>query len=218
MPPAEYHTTFSNSTNYRLQVGNNTGNIETHHHYAATSRVSTTSVPIDPVSRNPDFVARGTILNQLHHQRAAPGSWTALVGLGGAGNASQFEQSYQDIANAVKILGRRDPKVNIFKLVHDWLRDSKNGKWILILDNIDDVYFLLQLPDIIQGHAGRENGKADRPLREYLPQSWNGSILITSRNREATLKLVDQRNIIALEPMDKEDARALFEKKLGKGQ
>ena len=41
--------------------------------------------------------------------------------------------------------GRRDPKANIFKLVHDWLRDEKNGKWLLILDNIDDASFLLNL-------------------------------------------------------------------------
>ncbi|EED11615.1 WD-repeat protein, putative [Talaromyces stipitatus ATCC 10500] len=35
MAPAEYQNTFSNSLNYGLQVGHNTGNIETHHHYAA---------------------------------------------------------------------------------------------------------------------------------------------------------------------------------------
>jgi tetratricopeptide (TPR) repeat protein len=55
-----------------------------------------------------------------------------------------------------------------------------------------------------------------RPLREYLPQSQNGSILITSRSREAALKLVEESDIIAVEPMDEAHALALFEKKLGK--
>jgi hypothetical protein len=42
-----------------------------------------------------------------------------------ASNAARFEQSYRDIADRVKIAGRRDPQANIFKQVHDWLRDCK---------------------------------------------------------------------------------------------
>jgi hypothetical protein len=40
-----------------------------------------------------------------------------------ASNAARFKQSYRDIADRVKIAGRRDPQANIFKLVHDWLCD-----------------------------------------------------------------------------------------------
>uniref|UniRef100_A0A093Y283 O-acetylhomoserine (Thiol)-lyase n=1 Tax=Talaromyces marneffei PM1 TaxID=1077442 RepID=A0A093Y283_TALMA len=146
-----------------------------------------------PFPRDPDFIDRRTILDQLHRRSAASGSQTALVGLGGIGksqlaieyayqaherspktwifwvhasNAARFEQSYRELADDVKLFGRRDPKANIFKLVHDWLRDSTNGKWILILDNVDDAHFL--------------------------------------------------RNIITVEPMDNAHAQALFEKKLGK--
>jgi hypothetical protein len=52
---------------------------------------------------------------------------------------ARVEQSYRDIADTVKIFGRRDPKANIFKLVRDWLHDGNKGKWVLILDNIDDA-------------------------------------------------------------------------------
>jgi hypothetical protein len=38
-----------------------------------------------PFSRDPDFVERGAILNQLDLKCASPGSRTALVGLGGVG-------------------------------------------------------------------------------------------------------------------------------------
>ena len=38
-----------------------------------------------PFARDADFVERGTILEDLHKRRAAPDSWTALVGLGGVG-------------------------------------------------------------------------------------------------------------------------------------
>jgi hypothetical protein len=105
-----------------------------------------------------------------------------------ASNAARFEQSYRDIADCVKISGQQDPKANIFKLVHDWLRDSK-GRWMLILDNVDDARFLLDPPA----------NTASKPLREYLPYCQSGSILITTRNKEAALKLVKQRDIALLE-------------------
>ncbi|KAF7178168.1 hypothetical protein CNMCM7691_006840 [Aspergillus felis] len=243
MSPAEYHTTFSNSYNDGLQVGHNAGNIETHHHYAAERPETPPSPSLSiPFLRDPDFVDRGTILNQLHHRCAAPGSWTALVGLGGVGksqlaieyayqihkrepntwifwiyasNAARFEQSYRKVADTVKLFGRQNPKANIFRLVYNWLQDSKNGKWILILDNVDDARFLLDHHKDVRGPAGHENGRADLPLREYLPRSQTGSVLITSRSKEAALELVDQRDIIVVETMGQAGAVALFEKKLG---
>ncbi|EED22757.1 TPR domain protein [Talaromyces stipitatus ATCC 10500] len=196
-----------------------------------------------PFLRDPDFIDRATILNQLQDRCATPGSRTALVGLGGVGksqlaieyayriherepetwifwihasNAARFKQSYEELAETIKLFGWRDPKSNIFKLVHDWLRDNKNRKWILILDNVDNAHFLINRSDNIQDQAGYETSRADRSLRDYLPQSPNGSILITSRNREAALKLVNQHDIISVEPMDGTQAQALFETKLGK--
>jgi hypothetical protein len=50
----------------------------------------------------------------------------------------------------------------------------------------------------------------------YLPQSQNGSILMTTRSMEVALRLVEQNDIIKIEPMDEEHAVMLFEKKLGK--
>jgi hypothetical protein len=96
------------------------------------------------------------------------------------------------------------------------LRDSKNGNWVLILDNIDDARFLIDAQLEFQGKAGDLDSRAPRPLREYLPQSQNSSILITSRSREAVLKLVEERDIIAVELIDEAHALALFKKKLGK--
>jgi len=52
-------------------------------------------------------------------------------------------------------------------------------------------------------------------LREHLPQSQNGSILITIWSREAALKLVKLCGVIAVDLMDEADALALFRKKLG---
>ncbi|KAF9730175.1 hypothetical protein PMIN04_012728 [Paraphaeosphaeria minitans] len=187
-----------------------------------------------PFARDTDFVERGTILVNLQTRCAAPDSWTALVGLGGVGksqlaiehayrtrerspetwvlwvyasNAARYEQSFRDIADRVKIAGRQDPQANIFKLVHDWLRECKR-RWLLVLDNVDDARCLIDRP-------AAEPMTGSRPLREYLPHCERGSILVTTRNREAALELVDDRNdVITVGPMDKPSALRLLEKKL----
>jgi hypothetical protein len=92
--------------------------------------------------------------------------------------------------------------------VHDWLRNESKGRWVLILDNVDDARFLLD-------NKPTTSGSVSKPLREYLPQSENSCILITTRSREAALKLVEPYDVIAVDPMDKTHALALFEKKLG---
>ncbi|KAF1834779.1 hypothetical protein BDW02DRAFT_568747, partial [Decorospora gaudefroyi] len=107
----------------------------------------------------------------------------------------------------VKIAGRRDPQANIFKLVHNWLCDCKQ-RWLLVLDNVDDARFLLENP-------ATQSKTVSQPLREYLPHCECGSILITTRNKAAALKLVNQRDVVSVDPMDEAQALALFEKKLG---
>ncbi|OAL06354.1 TPR-like protein [Phaeosphaeriaceae sp. SRC1lsM3a] len=187
-----------------------------------------------PFARDDDFVDRGTLVDEIHRKCARPDARIALVGLGGVGksqlaiehaystrdrstetwvlwvhasNAARFEQSYREIADRVKILGRKEPKADIFKLVHDWLCSSKE-RWLLVLDNVDDAHFLLDRPTTSLTDASK-------PLREYLPHCERGSILITTRNEGAARKLVEQRDIIVLEPMSEAQALVLLEKKLG---
>ena len=45
----------------------------------------------------------------------------------------------------VKLAGREDHKVDILRLVRAWLRDESNGKWIIIVDNADDLSILSDL-------------------------------------------------------------------------
>ncbi|KAJ5324219.1 hypothetical protein N7476_002819 [Penicillium atrosanguineum] len=139
--------------------------------YLPQERPETLSSPLStvPFNRDPDFVSRDTLLHRIHEKSSVPGSRIALVGLGGIGksqlaieysyqvrskspgtwvfwvyasNEVRFEQSFRDIADQVKIPGRQDPKVNIFQLVESWLLDKRKGKWVLILDNVDDGEFL----------------------------------------------------------------------------
>ncbi|MCJ1273889.1 hypothetical protein MMC21_001682 [Puttea exsequens] len=229
--------------NHGLQVGQNFAPITTEVHLPPERQETPPSASSTvPFRRDQEFVERGALCDQIYQRCAVIGSWTALVGLGGVGksqlaieyahrireqspekwvfwvhasNAARFEQSYREIADTVKIFGRQNPKANIFKLVHDWLHDGKKGKWIIILDNIDDAHFLLNAQNDIQGQPG-DSDRALKPLREYLPQSQNGSILMTSRSMEAVLKLVERGDVVTVEPMDEAQALALFEAKLGK--
>ncbi|KAJ5810568.1 P-loop containing nucleoside triphosphate hydrolase protein [Penicillium pulvis] len=215
-------------TNSGNQVGINHGTI---HMPPERERPETPPAPLStvPFRRDPDYVDRGTLLDQICEKGTRPSARIALVGLGGvgksqlaielsyrireqspktwvfwihAGSAARFEQNCGDIADRVKIPGRKDPSANIFKLIHDWLADERNGKWVLILDNVDDSRFLHEVPP------------SGRPLLEYLPVTDNGSTIITSRSRGVVSIIVEDADIIPIEPMDSSHATMLFEKKL----
>jgi len=130
-----------------------------------------------------------------------------------ASNAARIEQSYQDIADQVKLASRNDPQADVFKLVHNWLRNEKNGKWLLVLDNADNVA-ALSLP---ASNDQKTRGDSARPryYPSYLPQSKHGSVLVTSRTKSVALQLVEESDIIPIDPMNDTNAQALLQKKLG---
>ncbi|KAK7186084.1 TPR domain protein (kinesin light chain), partial [Paraphaeosphaeria sporulosa] len=209
-----------------------------------------------PFRSDPDFVDRGTLLDRLRERCAAPASRVALVGLGGVGktqvaiehcyrtakqspetwvfwahasNPARLEQSFWEIADQVKIRGRKDAQADVFKLVHDWLRNEKNGRWLLILDNADDAGVLSPPRSNSQtsptdGRTDDSGGRAStstrtsglqRHLSEYLPPSRHGSVLVTSRTRRAAMQIVEDSDIMLIEPMHDAAAHALLYKKLG---
>ncbi|KAJ5683654.1 hypothetical protein N7462_006819 [Penicillium macrosclerotiorum] len=238
-------TTHDSGVNYGAQVGNNYGIFNAEFH-AAPERPETPPDPLStiPFARDQDFVKRDTLLHQIREKNSVPGSRIALVGLGGVGksqlaieysyqirsespttwvfwihasNQARLEQSFRDIANQVKISGRREPKANIFELVENWLRDEKKGKWVCVLDNADDYEFLC-LPQTVANpaHAIEPTYVPVKPLLEYIPRGRNGSVIITSRSREVVLKMVKENDLIEVTPMEPCEALELFHKRLGR--
>ena len=132
-----------------------------------------------------------------------------------ASNIDRIEQGYHEIAERVKIPGHTDPKQNIFELVARWLRDEKKGRWVLVLDNMDDDA-VLSRPQVTVSRAqsGELDSQLQRPLSAYLPQSLNGKTLITTRTRSVATKLVELRDIVLVDPMSDADAIELLQKKL----
>ncbi|KAK3614866.1 hypothetical protein LTR22_027643 [Elasticomyces elasticus] len=131
-------------------------------------------------------------------------------------SAARFELSIRDTLDQLRVSGRHDPQANVFQLFRSWLRDVRKGKWLLILDNLDDARFLLESPSAgEQRKTESQRSLSGERYIDYVPSSDHGSVLITTRSRDAALKVVQQNDTIAVEPMDEEHARALVEKKLG---
>ncbi|KAI2716294.1 hypothetical protein DTO013E5_9922 [Penicillium roqueforti] len=232
MPPGE------------LGTGHDQGRLTNRHFPPCLERPETPTNPFStvPFARDLDFVSRDALLRRIHEKSLVPGSRIALVGLGGVGksqlaieysyqvrsespatwvfwvhasNAARFDQSFRSIADQVKIPGRQDPKVNILNLVENWLRDEKIGKWVCILDNVDDDQLLCSVPAAGKGDpiSGLTNAST-KPLLEYVPRSGNGSTIITSRTREVALKMVDHKDLIEVQPMERSQALDLLQRKL----
>ncbi|KAH0565003.1 hypothetical protein GP486_001601 [Trichoglossum hirsutum] len=130
-----------------------------------------------------------------------------------ASNLTRFKQGYRNIVDKIPIPGREDPKADILQLVCAWLSDRRNGQWLMILDNADDdsIFFAAD-EDSIGTAQISDITSHTRPLESFLPQTPNGMILITSRNRIAAINLAGAcGSIVQVEPMDEEDALALLD-------
>ncbi|KAL8366542.1 hypothetical protein RB595_010412 [Gaeumannomyces hyphopodioides] len=186
-----------------------------------------------PFSRDADFVGRGDVLAQLRQRCSEPASRMALVGLGGigksqlaiefahrkaeesaedwifwihAGTQARVEEGFQAIADILKLPGRDQPNANIPQLAYSWLSNKQNGRWTIILDSADDKDVLYEA----------SNSREGKPLANYLPQSPNGSFVITTRNQNLARRLTGNiKNIIEIGPMVLADALLLLEKRLG---
>ncbi|KAL8364594.1 hypothetical protein RB595_003740 [Gaeumannomyces hyphopodioides] len=222
------------SRNFGQQVGHNYGTVNAEFHLSP-ERPETPPQPFAtiPFPRDRDFVDRGDILDQLRQRCFEPAGRVALVGLGGigksqlaiefahrtaeetpniwifwihAGTQARVEEGFRAIANAVKLPGRNQLKADVLQLVYGWLSNERNGRWTIILDSTDDggVFY------------ATNHGREGKPLASYLPQSRNGSIVVTTRNRDLACRLTGSyKNIIDIEPMVLADALLLLKKKLG---
>lgn len=223
----------------------------------AEQEQSTQAMEFLPFPKDPYFVTRRE-LDDIKDKLTPPGTWMALVGLGGVGyvrrdalhattdistrksqlaikysyrvrqrythtlvlwihcsSAARFDQSIRKLARDLKIHGSRDNTVDAFHLLYSWLNDSRR-QWFIVLDNADDVGFLFIPPerDQYQDLSDRRNSIAPLPRIQYIPHCGHGRVLVTSRSRASALKLVNDVDIIDLQP-DEMHAVGLLKKRLG---
>jgi len=128
-----------------------------------------------------------------------------------ASTESRLEQSYNKIANVLQIPNQRNSGSNVFRLVCNWLRYEANDGWLIILDNADDEGLFENTPKDRYTDAAEVWSESPLPLSTYLPQTSNGLVLVTSRNRSAAFRLVgNNKNIITVWPMSVHESSRMF--------
>jgi tetratricopeptide (TPR) repeat protein len=129
-----------------------------------------------------------------------------------ASTRARFEEAYRDIAHQLQLPGRSDPKVNVLRLVSDWLRVEINGRWLMVVDNVDNVETFFPSR---KRRPSEADASSQTSLATYLPQSRNGAVLITSRSKDAAAKLAGGYNKIKeVFAMDENEGLQLLRNKL----
>ncbi|KAF2112482.1 P-loop containing nucleoside triphosphate hydrolase protein [Lophiotrema nucula] len=191
-----------------------------------------------PFSRDKDFIDRGTLLEEIKQRLSAPASRLAIVGIGGVGKSqlaieycyrtrerapdtwifwihasstARIEQGLRDITDVVSLTDRTGSHTDTAKLLLNWLRDARNGKWLIVVDNADDTKVLSRS---IHGDRLDSHRASLQHFLRQLSSIEHGSILITSRSRHAVLQLVQDHDIVGIERMETSMATALLSKKL----
>ncbi|KAI0197415.1 hypothetical protein EV127DRAFT_450364 [Xylaria flabelliformis] len=118
-------------------------------------------------------------------------------------NLTSFENAYREIGRLLNCQGINNDKADVKLLVKDALSQENSSSWLLIIDNADDIDMLFQ----------------DANLDNYLPFSWHGSILFTTRNHQITEQLdIPLDNIINVGEMNNTETADLLQRGLRKSQ
>jgi hypothetical protein len=137
-------------------------------------------------------------------RQQSPDTWIFWVH---ASNSARLEEAYNDIAKRVGLTLKPSAAADVLPLVRSWLSDGANGKWLLIIDNVDDE-IAVELKD------GQKLS-----LSSLLPQSDNGAILVTSRSADVARRLVGrEQDIVEIGAMINNEATQLLQKKLRDAQ
>jgi nucleoside phosphorylase/tetratricopeptide (TPR) repeat protein len=175
--------------------------------------------------RNPRFVGRQdeiTKLEELITMQDGPRR-VAITGLGGVGKTqvalelahrirdrdkecsvfwipctsqAMIEQTFLSIAQTLGLHGTKAVEAKAQIMIY--LSSKHAGKWLLIFDNADDTEMWL---------AASHTAPA---LEDFLPQSEQGRILFTTRNRKLAMKLAPF-NTVPIPDEDKETALKILQ-------
>ena len=193
---------------------------------------------IIPFGRNGNFVGRETQLEEVIAKSDPKNNKNscqrvAITGLGGVGktqlaleaafriresspdcsifwvpaiNSASFESAYREIGKSLGIAGIGDDKADVKVLVQTALSETRVGKWLMIIDNADDT-------EILYGADVEYQSSSTPRLEDYLPFSFKGSILLTTRKFGIASKHAGTE-VIDVQEMTDSEAQQLLEKSL----
>jgi tetratricopeptide (TPR) repeat protein len=178
-----------------------------------------------PFPQNQNFTGRKDEIDALEHELFVDRSCqkTAVVGLGGVGktqvalqfaymalkkhldvsvfwvpamSSETFEQACREVAGVLGILRAEDGEEDVKELVRLHLSTEKAGKWLLIVDNADDIGVL-------------ESSGGEKGILDHLPTSELGLTVFTTRDWKTASRLAGN-NIVCVDKLDPRTASNLF--------
>ena len=118
-----------------------------------------------------------------------------------AGTGSKIVRSCRSIAEKLELPGWNDPQVDIIRVLHGWLADDQHGRWLLIVDGVDDLSIIKEpLP----------SASGPKTLLQFLPRRTIGHVLITTRDRRVGERLAVRAHTITVPTMTQEEGRLLL--------
>jgi tetratricopeptide (TPR) repeat protein len=178
-----------------------------------------------PFGKNQQFVGQASHLRQLESALFTEHrpSKVAIFGLGGIGktqivlelayrtiethqdcsvfwipasSADSLQQAFRDIGQKLGILGTEAKEAEAKTLVMHHLNQDNAGKWLLIVDNVDDM-------DLWNSE-----------LKAYLTKSQRVCVVCTTRSKKVAFEIARAANVIHVLEMAKEVAMQLLAKSI----
>jgi len=122
-----------------------------------------------------------------------------------ASSMEEFERGYLRIGLHLRLpdLMSAAEYVDVKLVVKEYLSQESAGQWMLIVDGADDM-------DIVFGGSSGGGPAPFRRMADYLPNSANGLVLVTTRDRRVGTRL-GQQNVESLgNDIDEESALSLL--------
>ncbi|KZZ93759.1 Tetratricopeptide-like helical [Moelleriella libera RCEF 2490] len=115
-------------------------------------------------------------------------------------------QSLAAFHEAATVVARKlrlgiDGPDDVKEVLRDYLSSDVAGQWLLVLDNLDDE-------SVFDGEVDKSKG-----LRDFLPQSWTGRILITTRSFPVATDVAGA-DVIELDAMRPDEALTFLNRAL----
>jgi hypothetical protein len=129
-----------------------------------------------------------------------------------ASNADRFRQSYLSIAEEYQIPGYDDPKSDLLLLVKRWLERTGCERWLMVLDNADDMQLFFGAPSAAASSSAESNEAGN--LSAYLPECRHGSLTATTRNKQLGVRLAKGQQPIEVMRMNANESAQLLRTKL----
>lgn len=122
-----------------------------------------------------------------------------------ATSISNLVRSCTEIVERLQLADSNDPKIDILRLLQRWLDEQRNGNWLLVVDNIDDL-------SILEEKLPSQSGP--KTMLQLLTYRAHGSILLTTRDRRVGERLGIRGRTIAVTFMSLTEGRELLNSRL----